>query len=197
MQCCRLRALDSYGCPHIFTLADAPVRIFEDTFILANRTPSPFLTLSTVVRVMDHLDIGEGDVVSYRGVMCTVTYNRGFQLVSEKGTVYPSNCVPSCNVISVGTRPTSQIQFKSPNISFQLYAVLGCYEGKVVTAHDPNPCDPELLQISAGFVYKRQKLFYGDMVDGYPLIMWRGRPCVHMEEGYVEIPTHFFLGKES
>lgn len=196
MQCCRLRAVDRLGAPHIFTIADVPVRIWEDAFILANVPNSPTLLLDSVVRVMDNMDIGEGDTVLYGDQVCAVSYNRGFIFTTESGIVYPSNQVLSCKVLTIGTRTASVIRFRSPNEAFRMRAIFGMYNGRIITAHDAAPCAVEDIRLSAGFVYQKNRVCYGDTVDGYTLIMWKGRPCIQTEEGYVEIPTHFYLGKE-
>lgn len=196
VQSCRLRALDKRGNPHIFTTMDVPVRVWEDSFILANVKDSPVLLIDSVVRMMDHLDVGEGDMVLYHGRQCTVSYNRGFQLTNDKGTVHPSNQVMACELLSIGDKTMSPICFQSKNATFRIRAFLGVFDGNVVTAHDPLPCRPSDVRLSADFVYQRQKLYYGDLVEGHPLIMWRGRPCIQSDGGYVEIPTHFYLGKD-
>ena len=194
--CCRLRAISETGTPVIFTVDSVPVRITEDKFILANRPDSPILYINSTVRVMDNMDVGEGDTVRIGDKVCTVQYVRGFQFVSESGATFPSNTVKSCELLDVGMKSVSAVQFHSPNAAFRLRAFLGMYNGKVVTAHDPIPCASSMIRVSAGFVYQRQKVCYGDEVDGHTLIMWRGRPCIRTREGFIEIPTHFYLGKE-
>lgn len=196
-QSCRLRAIDRTGRPHIFYPHDCPVRIWEDAFILANVPGCPQLLLNSVVRVMDHMDIGEGDVVEYRGQVYTVTYFRGFQLMGDNGVTIPSHLVSACRVLSVGTESRASIQFRTERSAFRLHAFLGVYEGKLVCSHDPQLVEPHELKISAGFVYQRQKLCYGDIVEGYPLMMWRGRPCINTPEGYIEIPSKTLLQEES
>lgn len=196
MQSCRFRAIDTAGGKHYFNIADVPVRITETTFVLANVPDSPILMLESVVRMLDHMDVGEGDVVLFRRQEYVATYNHGFQFTNNNGTVFPSNQVDACEVLSVGTQTMSPIRLKSPNNAFRLPAILGIYEGKIITAHDPVPCSPEDLQVSAGFVYQRQKVYYGDIIDGEPLVMWHGRPAIKTPDGYIEIPTHFYLGKE-
>ena len=196
MQSLRLRALTRKGEPYLFEPADVPVRIWEDAFILARKPESPILKLHSVVRVMDHNDLGEGDCVLIDGKVYTVRYFRGFYFEGADGEKIPSHQVTHCEVFSIGTETLSRIQFRSKNCAFQLYAFLGCYNGKVLVSHDPKPVPPEDIKVSAGFVYLGQKLCYGDMVEDKPLIMWHGRPCIKTVDGYLEIPTHTLLAKE-
>lgn len=195
MKSCRLRATDRAGNPIIFLPEDVPVRIWEDAFILARVQNSPTLVLDSLVRVMDHMDVGEGDLVLYEGQEYKVTYSRGFQLVNQTGTIIPSNLISNCKVLSVGNKTISGIQFRTDTSAFRIHAFLGIYEGKMVCAHDRKPFTEEQLRVSAGFVYQRQKLCYGDIVEGKVLTMWRGRPCIHTEDGYVELPSHVLIGK--
>lgn len=197
MRLCRLRAVDRKGAPYIFYPEDVPVRTFDDTFILANVPGSPNLYLKSVVRVMDHMDVGEGDRVDINGQQYTVQYVRGFHFRADDGTIIRSDQVTNCKVLSVGTRTVSRIQFRSPNTAFQLHAFLGTYEGRIVSAHDPCPFKPEDLRVSAGLTYLQHKLCYGDMVDGFPLIMWRGRPCINSNGSYIEVPSKILIGKEA
>lgn len=194
MFACRLRAIDINGRPVIFTPADVPVRTHEELFVLANNLVCPLLQLNTVVRMMDHLDLGEGDKIKSGGVIYTVSYNRGFALISQSGVIIHANAFDSpYEVLSVGRGPAPKFQFKSNGISFSLSAFLGMYAGKAVIAHVPHLCDIDSIQLSAGFTYQRQKLCYGDIVDGSEVIMWHGRPCIQTAEGIVELPTRILL----
>ena len=197
MQSLRLRALTRKGEPFLFEPADVPVRIWEDAFILARRPGTPLLQLNSVVRVMDHLDVGEGDGVLIDGVEHIARYYQGFYFERPDGTKIPSNLVTQCEVFSIGSETQSRIQLRSRSGAFRIFAFLGFFEGKVLTAHDPSPFYPEELRVGAGFVYQGQKLCYGDQIDGSPLLMWHGRPVIKVPEGYLEIPTHKIIGKES
>ncbi len=197
MQSLRLRAITRAGEPFLFKPTDVPVCIWEDAFILARRPGTPILRTNSIVRVMDDRDVGEGDVVMIDHQEYTVGYFQGFYYENGSGTRIPSNLVSQCQVFSVGTRSRSRIQFKSSKCAFQMLAFMGWYSGRVITAHDPAPFAPEELQISVGLVYLRQKLYYGDLVDGHPVIMWHGRPCILTDEGYLELPSRKIIGKES
>lgn len=197
MQSLKLRAITRKGEPYLFEPADVPVCIWDDAFILARRPGSPILQTNSVVRMMDDRDVGEGDCVLIAGREYTVGYFQGFYFEDNNGTRIPSNLVPKCEVFSKGIRSRSRIQFKSPRCAFQMLAFMGWYEGKIITAHDPAPFTPEELQMSVGLVYLGQKLYYGDLLDGKSVIMWHGRPCILTDAGYLEVPSHKIIGKES
>ncbi len=197
MQSLRLRAITRAGEPYLFEPADVPVCIWEDAFILARRPGSPILRTDSVVRVMDDRDVGEGDIVQIDHQEYTVGYFQGFYYEGIDGSRTSSNLVSQCRVFSVGTRSRSRIQFKSSKCAFQMLAFMGWYGNKIITAHDPAPFVPEELQMSVGLGYLGQKLYYGDLVDGKPVLMWHGRPCILTDEGYLELPSHKIIGKES
>lgn len=193
---CRLRALDRDFQPHIFLPSDIPVLIWENEFILAQRLDAPPMRLDTIVRMMDHLDVGEGDVVWYNKDVYTVEYSRGFQLCNSSGIVIPSNQVEACDILAYGQKTTSVIQLKNNEQAFRINSLLGVFEGKAFAAHCMKPFDPLELKMSAGFVYMSKKVCYGDIVDGHELIMWRGRPCIVINGAHVEIPTRILLREE-
>lgn len=173
------------------------MRIWEDSFILANKPNSPILTLGSVVRVMDNMDVGEGDrVLLEDGVEYLVEYVRGFQFVAQDKEPIHSDQVPTCKVLSVGQESKSNIRFRSPSCAFRLPAFLGVFNGKIICAHDPKAFSVEDLQLSAGFNSQGSGVYFGDLIDGKPLIMWHGRPCVLDNGTYVEIPSGKFIGKE-
>lgn len=196
MQSYRLRAVDRRGRPHIFVPQDVPVRTFDDLFILANVPGSPAMRVGSVVRVMDHMDVGEGDHVMIDGDEYTAHYRGGFYFSSDRGVVIRSNHVSSCEVLSIGDRTESRIQFRSPNKAFRLQSFLGCYNGRILCSHDHVPFAPEELQLSADVRIQQRKLYFGDDVDGHVLMMYRGRPCVCVDGAYIEVPSNVLLGRE-
>ena len=60
---CRFRALTELGDPFYFSVADVPVKVYPDMFILAARSGTPILRASTIGRAMDHMQLAEGDQV--------------------------------------------------------------------------------------------------------------------------------------
>lgn len=193
MSSCRLRGITPYGQVYYFVPGDIPVRVYEDRFILARNPEVPAMLVNTVCRVMDHMDVGEGDVVEIDGTNYTVSYVKGFILTSESGVIIPSNRIETCGIISVCDTPCTKLQFRAGGVTFRIQAFLGCYGNKAVISHVPKLCDIDEIRIGAGFVYQKQKVFYGDTVEGYEVVMWHGRPCLATEQGYVELPTKQLL----
>lgn len=196
MQSYRLRAVDRKGKPHIFVPQDVPVRTFDDLFILANVSGSPAMRVDSVVRMMDHMDVGEGDHVLIYGAEYTAHYRGGFYFSSDDGVIVRSNQVSSCEVLSIGDKTESRIQFRSPSKAFRIQSFLGCYNGRILCSHDPVPFAPEELRLSADVHQQQRKLYYGDDVDGHTLIMYRGRPCIYVDGSYIEVPSNVLLEKE-
>ena len=64
---CRFRALTELGDPFYFSVADVPVKVYPDMFILAARSGTPILRASTIGRAMDHMQLAEGDQVLIDG----------------------------------------------------------------------------------------------------------------------------------
>ena len=191
---CKCRALTQDGVPVYFTVQDVPVRVYADKFVLARRPNSPILELRTVCRMMDHLPLGEGDVVDVQGHQYTVSYYRVFRLVGTSGQLLPSNVVESYKLLSIGTTSCSKLQFRYGECVFQIPSILGCIGDKVVLAGCRVPVDVEAIQVGAGFLRGKRKVFYGDIVDGHEVIMWRGRTCLHKEEGYLDLTNSTLIG---
>lgn len=191
---CRLRALTLDKKPFYFTARDVPVKVYSDVFTLANRPGTPLLEISSLCRAMDHLPLAEGDKVLIGGTEYQVSYYRGFDFRSDNKVVIPSNLVDTYSLVSMGDGSSSKIQFKYHDCVFQLPSFFGCLDGRAVISASTELADVDELQISAGFSHKKRKIFFGDMVDGKEVLMWRGRPCVLQEGKYVEMPTGNLLG---
>ena len=190
---CRCKALTKSGEPYFFTAADIPVKVSPDYFTLANRPGSPLLTVSSLSRAMDHLDLGDGDEVTIDGRPYVVSYYRGFIFQGKSGIIIPSNHVSQCTLTKVGQPSKSRVQFKYNGRIFRLQCFLGSYEGKAVIAGVRELVDPKAIQVSASITLNKRQIFFSDDVDGSEVILWHGRPCIKKEEGYVEIPTGILL----
>lgn len=191
---CRCRALTELGEPFYFSAEDVPVQVYPDAFILAARPGTPLLKVSSIGRAMDHEQLAEGDKVLIGGKEYTLTYYRGFSFKSDNGITIPSHLVTSYQLASINKGVKSKLQFKYNEHVFQLPSILGCSEGSAVLSVCKELVNPKYIQISAGFLYNRKRVFYGDSVEGLEVIMWRGRPCVCKEGMYVEVPTGNYLG---
>lgn len=191
---CRCRALTELGEPFYFSAKDVPVKVYPDIFILAACPGTPLLKVSSMCRAMDHAQLAEGDRVLIEGKKYTLVYHKGFNFVSDSGIIIPSHIVSHYQLLYLDSGSKSKLQFKHGDRVFQLPSLFGCMGDKAVISVSPEPVDPAEIQISAGFIYKKEKVFYGDVVEGNEVIMWHGRPCVCKEGSYVEIPTGNLLG---
>lgn len=191
---CRCRALTELGEPFYFSAKDVPVKVYPDIFILAARPGTPLLKASSMCRAMDHMQLAEGDRVLIDGKKYTLTYHKGFSFKSDSGIIIPSNTVTSYQLLYLDSGGKSKLQFKYRGRVFQLPSLFGCIDDKAVLSITKDLADPEEIQISAGFTYNREKVFYGDVIEGGEVIMWHGRPCICKEGSYVEMPTGNLLG---
>lgn len=180
-----------------FTVADAPVLIYDNQFILANRPGSPVLITESVCRMMDHLPVGEGDRVVIEGKPYTVTYMKGFNFRRDDNVIIPSHLIDTCEVLERSSDAGSKINFKYKDVNFPLFAIQGSYQGELAVAAYPKLIPPKELQMSAGFSQTKKAVFFGDLAAGAPLIMRRGRPCTVIGNEYVEFPGRNLLWKES
>lgn len=193
----RAQALD--GSFVTFTLEDIPIKIYDTQFILANRPNSPVLLTESICRMLDHLPVGEGDVVQIDGSEYLLTYLKGFTFVrASDSAILPAHLVNHCTLISTGTSSTAKIQCKCQGRAFPILGILGAYEGAAFIPGLSEPVDPRLIQLSAGFAYRKQSFFFGDEIDGHPLILWRGCPCIQRGDEHIEYPTkRLLLWKEA
>lgn len=191
---CRCRALTELGDPIYFSARDIPVKVFQNSFTLAARPGTPLLQVATLCRAMDHLPLAEGDTVLIEGKKYAVTYHRGFTFKSESGVIIPAHAVSSYELLCVDAGVKSKLQFKYRDHVFQLPSFFGCVDGKAVLSTSLELVEPDQIQVSAGFTYNKEKVFYGDTINGGEVIMWRGRPCIRKEGAYVEVPTGNLLG---
>lgn len=143
---------------------------------------------------MDHLPIGEGDRVLIGERKYTVSYRRGFVFQGDDGERIPAHKVTDCKLLSVGMRTQSKMHFKYQGFVFQLPAFFGCVDGRAVLSVDQEPVIAERIQVSAGLVHNKKRIFYGDSFNGHEVIMWRGRPCTIDHGHYIEVPTGTVLG---
>ena len=191
---CRCRALTELGEPFYFSVKDIPVKVYPDMFILAACPGTPLLQLPTLCRAMDHVPLAEGDCVLINGKKYTLTYYKGFNFKSDSGIIIPSHNVDSYELVALNVGAKSKLQFKYRGHVFQLPSIFGCVDGKAVLSISKELAEPDEIQVSAGFTYSKEKVFYGDVIEGGEVVMWRGRPCIRKEGLYVEIPSGNLLG---
>ena len=191
----RAKAVDGHYVT--FSITDAPVLIYDNQFILANRSNSPVLLTESVCRMMDHLPFGEGDRVDIKGKQYTVTYMKGFNFRRDDNVIIPAHLVDTCTLLKRSDNTGSKINFKYKDLNFPLFSVLGSYEGKLAVSACSGLIQNTNLQMSAGFFQSKKPVFFGDIISGAPLILCRGRPCTVIGNEYVEFPSRNLLWKES
>lgn len=191
------RAFDVNNRPLMFGVEDIPVFISSTRIALTNRPNSPLIRANTVSRRLPNTQLGEGDSVLYRGRLYQIVYNRGFLLWDTHSDSYiQTNVVdfPDISYAGITTVPNTRLQLRHEDVVFQLSAILGpSGDGKMYISHCPTAIDPNNVQIAAGFTFNGKRVFYGDILQGHELTMWRGRPVIKTEDGIIEYPTKLLL----
>ena len=169
-----------------FSIADIPCYINENEFILLRRVNSPILRAGLVLRGCDLPGVFEGDVLLHEGIEYTVHYHCGFvckdadknnkYLYELKGYEKLGNIVDMENC---AYNFPKKIYYKYRDVPIFPRSIKGATADKViiegfgVTSH----FNEEVRQ-EARLSYERKKLYFGDLVEGYPLELYYGRPVI-------------------
>lgn len=157
-----------------FCITDIPVKISDSQFILARREGSKVLKLGSIRMVMDHLPLGENDVISVDGAIYTVSYFKGF----HAGPI-ASDALKDYTLIQRGEKGSQKLLFRVDDFVFGIEKIMGLHNGKVVIQGLSRAIDAKEIQMSAGFRVNKRRMFYGDT-----LVMHKGRPCIRKEDSY-------------
>lgn len=167
-----------------FTIQDVPVVIDENHFVLAARSGSELLKYCSIRRMMDHLRLGENDVVEIDASAYTVGYQGGFYLSNEEGVRITSDLISNYKVLEHGKSGAHRILFSAYGHVFDIRNILGTHEGRVAIAGVRQLINPEDMQMSAGFRLNGDRVFFDDHIT-----LWKGRPCMMLKEGALEVPS--------
>lgn len=191
-----LRALSKDGKEVVsFTLADGPCKLDTDTFILTERPNTPILRTETILRGSDIEGLFEGDILEHKGYLYIIQYHRGLAgLSKEKGLLQLSEFESLKPVSSVYERPEYVIPkkatytYKYGNLLFPLDDVIGVDNNRLVLqAKSGELADLSKVQQYAGIRYNGSYKYFGDEIEGSPLIMKNGRCCVYKHNTYIDI----------
>jgi len=196
MYTCRCRALTSSGTPVYFTAAELPVCVNTEQFTLANCPSSPLLRLSTITRVLDDSDLGEGDTILVNGTCMRLYYAGGFFLSDIVGRMQEIPEDLTYKLLSIGDSSGAKLRFKYKDYVFPIQSFLGRIGNKGVLAAYPEYIDPKLLQISTGVTYQRQRLFFGDQLEEGEVVMRHGSVGVQIGDDFFAIRKGKIVGGE-
>lgn len=187
---------------YTFSMLDIPIRITEKEFILAMKPRSPILKIDNIMRGMDLPNIFEGDIISGDGVVYLVHYLRGFRASDSDGIVKHLYEFKDIQVISnifntdfpIKAALKKKLLFKYRDRKLKMENITGIYKNHMVVRGITTKLDPSELQQEAGFSYKGNTVFFGDMIEGYPVELYYGRPCICKPEGMYDIIKKQIIG---
>lgn len=179
-----------------FSITDVPVRINDKEFILMNRENSPILKLGLCRRGCDIKDIYEGDIIRSNGVDYVVLYQRGMILTSkdrDKKYLWQLEDYEKVGDVFTQDFPLEIIFPKSVHYKYRdnpVYTkeITGMFDGKLFIDGISTRVNPEDLQQYANFTNEGTKVYFGDLIRGYPVELYYGRPVIK-HDGIIEDVT--------
>lgn len=179
----------------VFSIGDGPCHLEDNLFILTRRPGTPILQYNTIVRGMDVAGLFEGDVLEYKGDLYTVIYSRGFRISNkEKGFIRVEN-MEYINVVSnIYKDSTLYIQkrlkhtYRWSKYKFSIESVMTAINDDLIVNLKGGMSIPiEDVRQYAGITHEGKKMYFGDLIDGYPLILHNGRCALKLENEIKEI----------
>lgn len=204
MNICSLRAMTLSNDPYVFTVADIPVVVSEDTFVLLRRRFSPILRLNTLSMGSD-VGVFEGDILEdVDGSRWYVGYESGFVAYSmgrgKRRFLYD---FVELKVVSRMTADEFQafkfkktkIKFKYQDYIFIVNDIVGKYRDDLLTQNIRGRVRVSELQQALSIVIDGKRMYLGDLYRGYPVIMCFGRICIQNEFGIYDVLERSYLQK--
>ena len=182
-----IKARTKSGDFYEFKVTDVPVYLDQEHFVLLNKNDSPILKKGLCIRGCDIPGIFEGDILEEDGVQYLVRYQRGFFCKDQNNeTKYLYELRDAKKVGTLFDTPWPSARVAFPTKMYYKYhgslifpkSILGCYEGRILVADFSDKVRPEEIQQDAKLTYAGEKIFFGDLVDGYPVELYYGRPVV-------------------
>ena len=198
----KMRAFTLTGELYSFSISDVPTRISATEFILALKPDSPILLSKHIMRGLDIDNLFEGDIISSGGEKYVVNYMRGFRATSEKGELKYLYEFDDYEVIGnvftmdfpIRAPLRKTMVFKYRNSKIQIKDITGIYKGYVVVKGLTVKLDPTELQQEAGFSYKGDTVFFGDLIEGCPVHLYKGRLVIQKADGIYDLIKEQYIG---
>lgn len=204
MNICSLRALTLDNKLYTFTVADIPVAVGEDIFVLLKRKFSPILQLSSIVLGSD-VGVYVGDVVvDENGDEWYICYESGFVAYSMVGErrklLYEFNRMTVVRQLTVGERESfgykkNKLKFKYQEFIFTLLDIVGKYNDDMLTQNIPGRVKTSDVQQDLLVSLDGKRVYLGDLYRGFPVLMCHGRICIQNEFGVYDILEGSYITK--
>lgn len=183
--CYPIKARTRKGDWYEFTVLDVPCFINDNEFILLRKWNSPILKAGQLLRGCDLPGIFEGDKLLYEGIEYTVIYRRGFLCKdSDNNTKYlyeMQGFEKLGNIVDDEDCTYSfpkKIYYKYRESNIFPRSIKGATADKVIIDGLGVTYHFEEVRQEARLSYERKKLYFGDLVSGYPLELYYGRPVI-------------------
>lgn len=183
MHCFTMTALTHNGDWCTFNISDIPCYINDKEFVLLNKPNSPILLAGTIRRGDSKYNLFEGDIVSVDNHLYLVCYERGFYLIDADYQVRYFSSLLHYTV--VGTSDTLEFPvklsfrlkhlFKTKGVLFRLQDIIGSYKGDLLIRTCSKPVPIDTISQECCFVHDKTRMFFGDIIDGVPIEMYKGR----------------------
>lgn len=187
-----------------FKLSDVPINIDHQHFILANKENTPILKLGLCRRGCDIPDVYEGDILNCDGEEHVLQYQRGFILLNENrrrrylwefdnfkvvGNIYDTEWAFSINC-------AKSVRYRYNNTLLYPKSFAGYYKGKILLEGTNTKVSPRFIQQEACFTYEGEKIFFGDLIEGYPVELYYGRPVIKHDDIIHDVICNIELPKK-
>ena len=194
--CYPIKARTRDGDWYVFTELDVPCFINNNEYILLRKPNSPILQAGLIMRGCDIPDIFEGDRILADGVEYTVIYHCGFICRdAEKNTRYLYEFDSYKKLGNVIDEEDCTYVFPKKMYykfrDFQIFprAIKGATADKVIIDNLGATYHFEEVRQEARISYERKKLYFGDLVSGYPLVLYYGRPVIKHDDIIFDVVT--------
>lgn len=184
-----------------FTLKDIPTKYDDEHIALLANAGSPLLKSDLIVRGDLESGLYEGDILSVNDDKYIVCYERGFYAINENYIITNLYQLKEYKLIGdywkdgfpILIRPRKKQLYHYNNINFKLTDIIGHWADKILIRASNKPIPPEECQQECCITHNSTKLFFGDLVNGYPVQLAGGRICIKDNEGYYDLATGGYL----
>lgn len=197
----RMKTLTCDGEPYHFSLQDIPVLINRDEFVLLNKPGSPRLNMWQIRRGDEEYDLYDGDLISMHGDTWVVCYERGFYAINEAREIKYLDQLRNYEFLSgswdvptpVPVEYKKKHKFKYKDFIFGIDNIVGMHEGKIMIRTFDYPIDAAEVQQECSLSYGDEKLYFGDMVQGCTVELYKGRVAICKNGDYIDLATEEVL----
>lgn len=191
MNCFMLKAISTDHKWIEFSISDIPTPISDSQFVLLKRPNSPILNIEGIRRGDPETGLFEGDIIERGSVLYLICYERGFYAINGDYVVCLFNELGDYTV--VGDTSSMEIDipisykktllFKYKNTIFKINDIVGSSKGGILINSIAEVIKPELVRQDCCFLYKKQRMYLGDTIEGFPLQLVGGQLKIRTSTG--------------